>query len=170
MGLDQPSVEFYGGEAPVSLSAGTITLSSSKSRRMLTKYIIDTLGERLHEGCNQAYILKFDRDATIYNVKHAEESPAEKSAGEHAVAVESEDSNMEAADLKEDLEREEKEEEVLFHGKESCKEYIKNFLAAIPIRKLEVGTPLHHWLQMVFHYTQQQQQPAFVSPTTVFDV
>ncbi|KAF3670970.1 putative MATE efflux family protein 6-like [Capsicum annuum] len=28
-------------------------------------YIIDTLGERLFEGCNQAYILKFDHDTTI---------------------------------------------------------------------------------------------------------
>ncbi|CAE6086692.1 unnamed protein product [Arabidopsis arenosa] len=28
-------------------------------------YIIDTLGERLYEGCNQAYVLKFDKDAEI---------------------------------------------------------------------------------------------------------
>ena len=28
-------------------------------------YIIDTLGERLYEGCNQAYVLKFDKDTTI---------------------------------------------------------------------------------------------------------
>nr|GEZ87039.1 hypothetical protein [Tanacetum cinerariifolium] len=29
-------------------------------------YIIDTLGERLFEGCDQAYILKFDRDSSIF--------------------------------------------------------------------------------------------------------
>ncbi|XP_047258973.1 uncharacterized protein LOC124891204 [Capsicum annuum] len=28
-------------------------------------YIIDTLGEMLFEGCNQAYIIKFDHDTTI---------------------------------------------------------------------------------------------------------
>lgn len=50
----------------------------------------------------------------------------------------------------------EKEEEVLFQGIESCKEFIKNFLAAIPIRELEadvkrglaMSTPLHHRLQI----------------------
>ncbi|KAJ3680857.1 hypothetical protein LUZ60_015346 [Juncus effusus] len=29
-------------------------------------YLIDTFGERLFEGCNQAYILKFDKDSVIY--------------------------------------------------------------------------------------------------------
>lgn len=136
-------------------------------------YIIDTLGERLHEGCNQAYILKFDRDTTIYNVKNADETPEEKPSGEHAVVVEPEDSNVQAAELKEDSN---KEEDVLFRGKESCKEYIKNFLAAIPIRELEadvkkglaMSTPLHHRLQIEFHYTRLQQ-PAFISQATVVD-
>ena len=50
-------------------------------------------------------------------------------------------------------------------GKESCKEYIKSFLAAIPIRELRAdmkkglmaSTPLHHRLQIEFHYTQLTQ-------------
>jgi hypothetical protein len=55
------------------------------------------------------------------------------------------------------------EEDVLVSkGKESCKEYIKSFLAAIPIRELQVdikkglmaSTPLHHRLQIEFQYTQ----------------
>ena len=32
-------------------------------------YLIDTFGERLFEGCNQAYILKFDNDSIIYKHK-----------------------------------------------------------------------------------------------------
>lgn len=166
-----------GGEAPVFIVSWNDHFFVLKVE-MDAYYIIDTLGERLHEGCSQAYILKFDRNTTIYNVKHADESPEEKSGGEHAVAVEPEDSNVETADLKEDLEKKEKGEDVLFCGKESCKEYIKNFLAAIPIRELEadvkkglaMSTPLHHRLQIEFHYTRLQQQPAFISPATVVDV
>lgn len=145
-------------------------------------YIIDTLGERLHEGCNQAYILKFDRNTTIYNLRHANQSLEENSAGEQcasAEAAEPQDLNVQEINLKEDSDKKiqpeeatkkEEEEEVLFHGKESCKEYIKNFLAAIPIRELEadikkgltMSTPLHQRLQIEFHYTRLQQS-AFIS-------
>ncbi|XP_071710579.1 uncharacterized protein [Rutidosis leptorrhynchoides] len=89
-------------------------------------FIIDTLGERLHEGCNQAFILKFDQDTTIQ----------QKST----------------------------EDFVVSKGKESCKEYIKSFLAAIPLRELQAdvkkglmaaSSPLvHHRLQIEFHYTK----------------
>ncbi|KAI3705417.1 hypothetical protein L1987_75654 [Smallanthus sonchifolius] len=56
------------------------------------------------------------------------------------------------------------ENEVLCEGKESCKVYLKSFLAAIPIRELQAdmkkgllsSTPLHHRLQIEFHYTQLQ--------------
>lgn len=121
-------------------------------------YIIDTLGERLHEGCDQAYILKFDKNTAIYNLIHATESSGE---------------NPET-DLKGDLEKKQMEEEAIFRGKESCKEYIKNFLAAIPIRELEadmkkglsMASPLHQRLQIEFHYTRLQQS-AFVSNATV---
>ncbi|KAL7584200.1 uncharacterized protein LOC111908101 [Lactuca sativa] len=91
-------------------------------------YIIDTLGERLYEGCDQAYVMKFDKDTSIKRLPY------------------------------------EKEEIVVSKGKESCKEYIKNFLAAIPLRELQTdvekglvdaSSPLvHHRLQIEFHYTE----------------
>ncbi|KAK1263161.1 hypothetical protein QJS04_geneDACA009382 [Acorus gramineus] len=91
-------------------------------------YILDTLGERLYEGCNEAFILKFDDNTTINRVTDDDE----------------------------------KLEEVLCRGKESCKGYIKSFLAAIPIRELEAdikkgragSTHLHQRLQIEFHYTK----------------
>ncbi|KAK1296978.1 hypothetical protein QJS10_CPB15g02193 [Acorus calamus] len=111
-------------------------------------YIIDTLGERLFEGCSQAFILKFDEKTMIHRVSQ-EEKPA--AAG---------DSQPSSAETGSD--DDEKEEEVLCRGKESCKEYIKSFLAAIPIRELQAdinkgrigSTPLHHRLQIEFHYTK----------------
>nr|GEY48302.1 hypothetical protein [Tanacetum cinerariifolium] len=49
-------------------------------------------------------------------------------------------------------------------GKESCKEYIKSFLAAIPLRELQADVKkglmaasshlVHHRLQIEFHYTK----------------
>ncbi|KAM3234636.1 hypothetical protein P3L10_014672 [Capsicum annuum] len=53
------------------------------------------------------------------------------------------------------------EKNIIYRGKEACKEYIKSFLAAIPIRELQVdvkkglmaSTPLHQRLQIEFHYT-----------------
>ncbi|XP_016182131.1 uncharacterized protein LOC107624170 isoform X2 [Arachis ipaensis] len=105
-------------------------------------YIIDTLGERLYEGCNQAYILKFDSNTLIYKMHDAE-----KPKGEQQI--------VEAKEL-------------LCKGKEACKAYIKNFLAAIPIRELQAdlkkgllsSTPLHHRLQLEFNYTQLVQSHA----------
>lgn len=102
-------------------------------------YVIDTLGERLHEGCNQAFILKFDQDTTIQRT-----------------STEKVDENS--------LRKSKKEEFVASKGKESCKEYIKSFLAAIPLRELQAdvkkgllaaSSPLvHHRLQIEFHYTK----------------
>lgn len=97
-------------------------------------YIIDTLGERLYEGCDQAYILKFDDKTVIHKKLQTEESQSELDS----------------------------ESEVVCRGKESCKEYIKNFLAAIPIRELQEDikkglastVPVHHRLQIEFHYTK----------------
>ncbi|XP_024007220.1 uncharacterized protein LOC112083427 [Eutrema salsugineum] len=90
-------------------------------------YIIDTFGERLYEGCDQAYILKFD-DKTIIS------------------------KNLDGSES----------EIVVCRGKESCKEYIKSFLAAIPIRDLQEDIKkglastvhVHHRLQIEFHYTK----------------
>ncbi|KAI3677052.1 hypothetical protein L1987_86670 [Smallanthus sonchifolius] len=109
-------------------------------------YIIDTLGERLFEGCDQAYILKFDQDSVIFKLPEHISNPegsAEKSTEGSA-------------------EKSTEENEAICHGKESCKEYIKNFLAAIPIRELQAdikkglvsSTLIHHRLQIEFHYTR----------------
>lgn len=110
-------------------------------------YIIDTLGERLFEGCDQAYILKFDRNTTINKI------PV---------------SDSDQVDILEDISDESvknvSEFEVICSGKECCKEYIKNFLAAIPIRELEADikkgltsiTLVHQRLQIEFHYTRLQ--------------
>lgn len=109
-------------------------------------YIIDTLGERLYEGCDQAYILKFDNNTTIHKLPSKKESSADgKKGGEEK-----------------ECEPLEEEEKLICHGKETCKEYIKSFLAAIPIRELQAdakkglmaSTPLYQRLQIEFHYTE----------------
>ncbi|GMG99000.1 hypothetical protein Nepgr_000840 [Nepenthes gracilis] len=106
-------------------------------------YIIDSLGERLHEGCNQAYILKFDHSSLIY----------EKAEGEGVVN---------------------EGEEIICSGKECCREYMKSFLAAIPIRELqeeqEKGTvpifPLHQRLQIEFHFSSPSSASSSSSTAT----
>ncbi|XP_024983729.1 uncharacterized protein LOC112519722 [Cynara cardunculus var. scolymus] len=84
-------------------------------------YIIDTLGERLAEGCKQAYILRFDHGSCL---------------------------------------TESRNDQVICKGKECCKEFIKRFLAAIPLKELEMeeqkqAVPyysLHHRLQIEFNF------------------
>uniref|UniRef100_A0A0E0MPQ2 C2 NT-type domain-containing protein n=1 Tax=Oryza punctata TaxID=4537 RepID=A0A0E0MPQ2_ORYPU len=117
-------------------------------------YIIDTLGERLYEGCNQAYILKFDGSTTIHKV------PAEKKEANPDSSGQLKDSS-DSSSTDQDSGTDTEECELMSKGKESCKEYIKSFLAAIPIRELQAdikkgiiaSTPLHHRLQIEFHYT-----------------
>ncbi|KAJ3693820.1 hypothetical protein LUZ60_009300 [Juncus effusus] len=88
-------------------------------------YIVDTLGERLYEGCKNAYVLKFDDYSEMYKLRS-------------------------------------KKEELIFRGKECCKEFIKRFLAAIPLREeleienkaggiMELAAP-HLRLQIEFHF------------------
>lgn len=108
-------------------------------------YIIDTLGERLHEGCNQAYILKFDKNTLIHRTPTEKKSTSGDSNSDRAV-----------------------DGELVCKGKESCKEYIKSFLSAIPVRELQAdikkgllaSTPLHHRLQIEFHYTESSSKEA----------
>ncbi|XP_047322507.1 uncharacterized protein LOC124926346 isoform X2 [Impatiens glandulifera] len=115
-------------------------------------YILDTLGERLHEGCNQAYVLKFDKDTKIVSL------PAKETESQQNVETEDSKSGEESENSKPV-----EEERIVCSGKESCGEYIKCFLAAIPIRELQVdikkglmsSTPLHHRLQIEFHLTEQ---------------
>ncbi|WJX79604.1 hypothetical protein P8452_62712 [Trifolium repens] len=160
-------------------------------------YIIDTLGERLYEGCNQAYILKFDSNTVIHKTQNAAQSssndktknntkpqtieqilaqnnkPAKQVNGKSndetknnikPLTIEqilAQNKLAEQVNNKESDSIEEEEEEVVCRGKEACKEYIKNFLAAIPIRQLQtdmatnnITFSLHQRLQIEFHYTQ----------------
>ncbi|KAE8726634.1 pentatricopeptide repeat-containing family protein [Hibiscus syriacus] len=140
-------------------------------------YIIDTLGERLYEGCNQAYILKFDRNTVMHKLPNVAQSSDDKSNGNQfitAAAAEPKNPQVQQVNAKEGSMSEavvtkpeeslksEGTDEVVCRGKESCKEYIKSFLAAIPIRELQAdikkglmaSTPLHHRLQIEFHYTK----------------
>lgn len=138
-------------------------------------YIIDTLGERLYEGCNQAFILKFDRDSAIHQIvkptednkpEQKENKSAEGSTGKEAVTSNDAEGKKNAD-----------EPSVVCMGKESCKEYIKSFLAAIPIRELLVdlkkgrmaSTPLHHRLQIEFHYTKCLQPQMDIPEAEIVD-
>ncbi|KNA09704.1 hypothetical protein SOVF_150400 [Spinacia oleracea] len=118
-------------------------------------YIIDTLGERLYEGCNQAYVIKFNNDTTIERVACQTSS--------------SEDGTISKEQPQDSSESVQGLEKVICRGNESCKEYIKSFLAAIPIRELQIdmkkglmsSTPLHHRLQIEFNYTKQHFFPEY---------
>ncbi|KAK7244772.1 hypothetical protein RIF29_39598 [Crotalaria pallida] len=136
-------------------------------------YIIDTLGERLYEGCNQAYILKFDSDTVIHKMQDAAQSSDDKASTSEQQTVASvlerndrqiQPTNGKESDSVTELEeglKSENDEEVVCRGKEACKEYIKSFLAAIPIRELQADAkkgiissiPLHQRLQIEFNYT-----------------
>lgn len=124
-------------------------------------YIIDTLGERLFEGCDQAYILKFD-ESTLIHKTPAEDKPVSGGEAQQSTSSTKEGSNVEQEGGGNGIAASAADEELVCKGKESCKEYIKNFLAAIPIRELQVdikkglmaSTPLHHRLQIEFHYTE----------------
>lgn len=108
-------------------------------------YIIDSLGERLFEGCQKAFILKFDDSCVMYG--KAEEVEGGTSKGK----------NIGAKSVRKSEER----LEIVCHGKECCKEFIKRFLAAIPHRQLEKeemkwtgSNPyIHRQLQIDFHFS-----------------
>lgn len=145
-------------------------------------YIIDTLGERLYEGCTQAFILKFDHSTTILKLPPPVQTSGDNTADQqNSLPVQQKNAEPEKIKPQENLEVTEvvkldhgepteshEMEEVLCQGKESCKEYIKNFLAAIPIRELQddlrkglfASTPLHHRLQIELHYTKLLQSLA----------
>uniref|UniRef100_A0A0D9UXV3 C2 NT-type domain-containing protein n=1 Tax=Leersia perrieri TaxID=77586 RepID=A0A0D9UXV3_9ORYZ len=94
-------------------------------------HVIDTLGERLFEGCDKAYMLRFDA----------------------------------SSEMRLSLSPEEEEGEVIVTGKDCCREFIKRFLAAIPLREeLEMekkgcaDAAPHRRLQIEFHFTVLKQQ------------
>ncbi|KAE8733980.1 pentatricopeptide repeat-containing family protein [Hibiscus syriacus] len=157
-------------------------------------YIIDTLGERLYEGCDQAYILKFDSSTVIHKLANTAQSAEDKPTGDEKIATAAtklKSSQVQQVNGKEDGSvvgsiatkpeesvKNEDGEEVVCRGKESCKEYIKSFLAAIPIRELQTdikkglmaSTPLHHRLQIEFHYTEFFQPRPKTSTTPMTTV
>ncbi|XP_028059235.1 uncharacterized protein LOC114262973 [Camellia sinensis] len=71
-------------------------------------HIIDTFDEQLFEGCNQAYILRFDNSA-LMRKKVKKEGVSSNQASEDEI----------------------------FSSKECCREFMKRFLDAIPLRELE---------------------------------
>ncbi|KAM3338787.1 hypothetical protein P3S68_030873 [Capsicum galapagoense] len=130
-------------------------------------YIIDILGERLFEGCNQSYILKFDQDTTIIQApsdsQQSDDKPSCDRKEKTDVKEAADESKIVMSTNSDDSMQEDRgpEKNIIYKGKEACKEYIKSFLAAIPIRKLQVdvkkglmaSTPFHQRLQIEFHYT-----------------
>ncbi|CAA2970227.1 uncharacterized protein LOC111375167 isoform X1 [Olea europaea var. sylvestris] len=130
-------------------------------------YIIDTLGERLYEGCGQAFILKFDRDTTIHQLANIEANKSDNKpvTDEQSKVKEGTSKGQMVISSTNVQGNYENEQKIVCTGKESCKEYIKSFLAAIPLRELQVdlkkglmaSTPLHHRLQIEFHYTRHLQ-------------
>ncbi|KAK3040919.1 hypothetical protein RJ639_028793 [Escallonia herrerae] len=118
-----------------------------------TYYIIDTLGERLFEGCEQAYILRFDESTSIHAKIKTQKVSTEEMAGQDT------DNFREGS------------EEIICSGRGCCKEYIKRFLAAIPLQELELDEKketvpyysLHQRLQIEFNFTQSSS-PSSSSP------
>ncbi|KAL8136368.1 hypothetical protein V2J09_002369 [Rumex salicifolius] len=116
-------------------------------------YVIDTLGERLQEGCSRAFVLKFDKKTTICKIPDKEDKKCSSSVGN-----EGKDSDAGSGT--------EVEDRFVCVGKEACKEYIKSFLAAIPIRELQSDIkegrrrlkPLHELLQIDIHYTELHER------------
>ncbi|KAL2900944.1 EH domain-binding protein 1, partial [Bienertia sinuspersici] len=113
-------------------------------------YIIDTLGERLYEGCNQAYVLKFDRNTKIVKLPDSQPSEEKPTVDQPTLENGPVEEPMKSG-----------EEELVCQGKEVCKDYIKNFMAALPIRELLadlkkglLSSPPLHRLQVECHYTQ----------------
>eukprot|EP01018_Ginkgo_biloba_P035458 Gb_13177 [translate_table: standard] len=142
-------------------------------------YIIDTLGERLFEGCNQAYILKFDENTEMYQLPPQEQNSEEEKSNtflqsdtmenvkpairESANQIRQENAGAQVKGMRaRGIQRNKnKEERLICRGKECCKEFIKGFLAALPLRELQIDIkkglmgkiPLHRRLQIEFHFT-----------------
>ncbi|KAK3212058.1 hypothetical protein Dsin_016764 [Dipteronia sinensis] len=136
-------------------------------------YIIDSLGERLFEGCNQAYILKFDDSTSMYAKMVKDEvrsvdMPAKDENASHKVDDSTSIEKMAKEEVGSDnmvttnkVSHKEESVELICNGKECCKEYIKRFLAAIPLGELEAEEKkgmastfsLHQRLQIDFHYS-----------------
>lgn len=116
-------------------------------------YMIDTLGERLFEGCNRAFILKFNTESRVFK---APRGKMEKKVESKAIT---EDDSINTGEEEDD--ETSHQPELVCQGKSTCKEFIKGFLAALPLKELQADiekkiigeAPLHHLLQIEFHCT-----------------
>ncbi|CAL5332029.1 unnamed protein product [Camellia sinensis] len=107
--------------------------------------IIDTFGERHFEGCNQAYILRFDDSALMRGKVEKEGFSSNQASGDQICS-----------------------------GKECCREFMKRFLAAIPLRELESEEKkepisylsLHQRLQIEFNFTTSLSLSSSLSPSS----
>ncbi|KAG5562831.1 hypothetical protein RHGRI_005528 [Rhododendron griersonianum] len=114
-------------------------------------YIIDTLGERLHEGCDRAYIMRFN-DSTVMKGK----VDSERVGSSEPTKVDRERVGSEEPTNSGDV-----SEGEICRGKECCREFIKRFFAAIPLRELESEEEkepvsyfaLHRRLQIEFNFS-----------------
>lgn len=149
-------------------------------------YIIDTLGERLYEGCSQAYIIRFDKETRLCHVLNEENEGEEKAVQPRSSATLSESATL-CTSAASGLEQTQTGQQgcthqghgcgnsrddtlkggvdaTVYEGKEACKEFIKGFFAAVPLRELQVDVkkgllgrfPLHQRLQIEFHFTSLQ--------------
>lgn len=89
-------------------------------------YTIDTLGERLSEGCQNAYILKFNKDSRVYSVQPNSSNLKKGSGDDQYIEV----SNSGKSNKREG-------HQLIGEGKLCCKEFIKGFLAAVPLEELQ---------------------------------
>ncbi|XP_058201753.1 uncharacterized protein LOC131316417 isoform X2 [Rhododendron vialii] len=124
-------------------------------------YIIDTLGERLYEGCDRAYIMRFD-DSTVMKGK----VDSEGVGSSEPTKVDRERVGSEEPTNSGDV-----SEGEICRGKECCREFIKRFFAAIPLRELESEEEkepvsyfaLHQRLQIEFNFSSSLSSSSSVS-------
>ncbi|GLJ29171.1 hypothetical protein SUGI_0575160 [Cryptomeria japonica] len=131
-------------------------------------YIIDTLGERLFEGCKQAYILKFDKNTTVYQMGEEEKSSTTSQSASTEISKYNENElQHESAKMLgntgsiEIVESNNVKGKLICKGRESCKEFIKGFWAALTLRELEIDIKMgllgrihpYQRLQIEFHFT-----------------
>lgn len=162
-------------------------------------YIIDTLGERLYEGCKQAYILCFDKETCLSHelksdkmvdgkkspIKTPPSSPSSARTGSvvptASTSTQPPDeiigtSNQHGTPRGDDIDPQERDSnKIEYKGRDACKQFIKGFFAALPLKQLHMdikqgllGTsPLHQRLQIEFHrtYAGHVSAPALVEET-----
>ena len=151
-------------------------------------YIIDTLGERLQEGGEQAYILKFDPQTSLGPAPTPKPedskiaSQTETTAAEVGISdslalvkVGTDTDSTPASDAvapgETPMELVVLTEKVRNGGKTTCCQFIKEFFAALPLRELQSDikkgllgkVPLHQRLQIEFHYTASRPCTELVS-------